>query len=82
MLWLSLLTLLTPGLNLMLAFPLQTPATHAQRHAGLSDADQEFAEVFIILFTGFDLVRKYETKPAKCPGLCAVVLFCSVASGL
>lgn len=63
----------------MLALPLQAPA---QRQDGLFEADQEFAEVFITLYTAFDLVRKYETQPAKCTGLCAVVLFCSVASGL
>lgn len=78
MLWLSLLILLMSGLNFMLALPLQTPDLHAKPHVGLSEADQEFAEVFITLYLGFDLVRKYGTQPAEFTVLCAVMLFCSV----
>ncbi|KAK9536045.1 hypothetical protein VZT92_005863 [Zoarces viviparus] len=49
MLWLSLLTLMTPSQTLVTALPLRSSGWPAGHHAGPSEADQEFAEVFISL---------------------------------
>ncbi|XP_076606565.1 collagenase 3 [Chaetodon auriga] len=53
MLWLSLLTLLMPGKTPVTALPLRTPELPIRPHAGLSEADQEFAEAYLRHFYGY-----------------------------
>ncbi|KAG7515467.1 collagenase 3-like [Solea senegalensis] len=53
MLWLSLLTLLVPGQVPVRSLPFHAPDPPTPRHAGPSEADQEFAEEYLRHFYGY-----------------------------
>ncbi|XP_059208089.1 uncharacterized protein LOC131986967 [Centropristis striata] len=68
MLWLSLLTLLTPSRTHVTALPLRTPDLPTQPQAGPSEADQEFAEEYLRTFYGYKPKSERHKRTANTDG--------------